>query len=194
MIKGKYILLRRALLNERRLIFDMGMKTNILSYSSSCADNLKEFEADYNDGYFDEKKEDVCGGMMICLGEKPIGFISYGRVCSDEEYLQLGIMELDIWMDGDNYCGKGYGTDAIITLSGYLHEEYNVNTFIMVPSLSNQRAIRSYEKAGFVKTKPADRRSILKNIFMTEYLSRLEPDSEILSADSVLMIKTTRPD
>jgi RimJ/RimL family protein N-acetyltransferase len=49
-------------------------------------------------------------------------------------------------------CGKGYGPDAIRALCTWLAAEFGVRTFMMQPSARNPRAIRAYEKAGFVRT------------------------------------------
>lgn len=150
MIQGKIITLRTAKVEERKLIFDMGMKTNILTYSRSYNSNLEDFLNDYNESYFDDRDSSVCGGMMICLNKISVGFISYGLIDCGENRINPLIMELDVWLDGEECCGKGMGSDAVLTLSDYLHLKYNIHTFIMCPSKTNTRAIRAYEKAGFI--------------------------------------------
>ena len=63
--------------------------------------------------------------------------------------LAPGLAELDIWMRGEAYCSHGYGSDALIALTRYLHEHFDVREAILRPSERNVRAIRAYVKAGF---------------------------------------------
>lgn len=52
---------------------------------------------------------------------------------------------------GDNdYSGKGYGTDAMKVLIRYAFTELNLHRVNLDVFEFNKRAIRSYEKAGFV--------------------------------------------
>jgi Acetyltransferases, including N-acetylases of ribosomal proteins len=180
MIQGEKIVLRVATLDERKSIYDMGMKTNILRYLDSYDDNLTEFENDYTERYFDNKAPSQCGGMIICKNSVSIGFISYGRI-------NRKTMELDIWLDGELCCGKGFGPDAIVTLSDYLHLKYSISTFIMVPSRLNYRAIRAYEKSGFKQTDLETRKILVKQMFTQKQLS--EQWTDYLDEEDVFMIK-----
>jgi Acetyltransferases, including N-acetylases of ribosomal proteins len=113
----------------------------IITYAEFC-------EKGYEDYYFTGEKPESGRGFFIVTDGEPIGFISYSCF-----HLKPGIAELDSWIKSENNCGKGFGTDAIIALEGYLHEELGIHTLIMGPSVKNTRAIRAYEKAGLVKTK-----------------------------------------
>jgi len=63
------------------------------------------------------------------------------------------------WHHGDTFVGisigereywdKGYGTDAIQVILRYAFEELNLHRVSLNVFTYNQRAIRSYEKAGF---------------------------------------------
>jgi RimJ/RimL family protein N-acetyltransferase len=77
----------------------------------------------------------------------PVGFISYSAF-----HLKQHKAELDIWMNSEANCGKGYGSDAIITLGEYLRKTLGIQELIMRPSIKNVRANKSYEKAGFKKS------------------------------------------
>lgn len=48
------------------------------------------------------------------------------------------------------YWGKGYGTDAMLTLLRYLFEELNMNRVFLGTDWANKRAISCYENCGFV--------------------------------------------
>ena len=79
-----------------------------------------------------------------------------------EEDLTIGLIGLDgiQWVHGDawvgiglgerKYWGKGYGTDAMRILLRYAFEELNLHRLSLSVFEYNSRAIRSYEKVGFV--------------------------------------------
>lgn len=79
-----------------------------------------------------------------------------------EEDLTIGLIGLDgiQWVHGDawvgiglgerEYWGEGYGTDAMRILLRYAFEELNLHRLSLSVFEYNSRAIRSYEKAGFV--------------------------------------------
>jgi len=74
----------------------------------------------------------------------------------------IGIIDLDVthWVNGDAYVGigigerdlwgKGYGTDAMRVMLRYAFRELNLHRVTLTVFEYNPRAIRSYEKAGFV--------------------------------------------
>lgn len=99
MIQGKSITLRSARLDERKLIFYIAMKTDILNFSESYNSTFEEFEDDYAERYFDSKEPSVCGGMMICENNAPVGFISYCQVSFGQDGINPGIMEPRPWKD-----------------------------------------------------------------------------------------------
>jgi diamine N-acetyltransferase len=77
------------------------------------------------------------------LGEA-IGHISYSQVNGTR-----GAVELDIWLRSEGDCGRGYGSDALATLTDWLIATLHMTEFVIRPSRRNQRAIRAYAKAGF---------------------------------------------
>lgn len=79
-----------------------------------------------------------------------------------EEDLTIGLIGLNgiQWVHGDawvgiglgerEYWGEGYGTDAMRILLRYAFEELNLHRLSLSVFEYNSRAIRSYEKVGFV--------------------------------------------
>jgi RimJ/RimL family protein N-acetyltransferase len=57
--------------------------------------------------------------------------------------------ELGIIIGEKDYWGKGYGTDAVLTLLNFAFGEVNLNRVYLRVFAYNQRAIRAYEKCGF---------------------------------------------
>jgi RimJ/RimL family protein N-acetyltransferase len=62
---------------------------------------------------------------------------------SGEGFVGIGLGEREQW-------SKGYGTDAMLVILGYAFQELNLRRVTLSVSAYNPRAIRSYEKAGFV--------------------------------------------
>ncbi len=60
-----------------------------------------------------------------------------------EAFVGIGIGDREAW-------GKGYGTDAMRVLLRYAFQELNLRRVALDTFEYNPRAIRSYEKAGFV--------------------------------------------
>jgi RimJ/RimL family protein N-acetyltransferase len=73
------------------------------------------------------------------LGDIDLSVINWG---SRDAFVGLGIGERDFW-------GKGYGTDAMKLVLRYAFLELNLRRVTLNVFEYNERAIRSYEKAGF---------------------------------------------
>jgi len=56
-----------------------------------------------------------------------------------------------IFIGDKNYWSKGYGTDAMKVLVSFIFDEMNINKVKLHVYSFNPRAIKSYEKCGFVK-------------------------------------------
>ena len=87
---------------------------------------------------------DAGRGFIVTRNEEPVGFISYTSF-----HLKPHKSELDIWMNCEANCGKGFGTDAINSLGDYLGKTMEIRELIIRPAFKNKRAITSYKKAGF---------------------------------------------
>lgn len=56
-----------------------------------------------------------------------------------------------IFIGDKDYWGKGYGSDAMTVLINFIFNEMNLNRIMLNVYGFNKRAIKSYEKCGFVK-------------------------------------------
>jgi len=70
--------------------------------------------------------------------------------------------ELYIYIGDKEYWGKGYGTDAIATFVKFCFDELNLHRVYLYVFAYNERAIRAYEKVGFV-TEGILKESVYKN-------------------------------
>jgi len=173
MIKGKRTTLRPATLEDRHAIFEWGHDSDISSFiyhPEAATKTFEDFCADWKEHFFTDEAPRL-GRMYVILHKgSPVGTVAYNDIDPQDR------VELDIWMNSEANCGRGFGPDAINALCSYLTAEFGVRGFMMQPSARNPRAIRAYEKAGFVRT-PATPEQI-----------RMEWGG-VDSEDSVLMIR-----
>lgn len=173
-IKGEKIHLVPAGLGDRQKVYEWCFHSEttkchsgppdypdipIPTYEEFCASDSSGYEAYYFTG---EKPEDG-RGFLVLNGEAPVGFVSYSAF-----HLKPGIAELDIWMNSEANCGKGFGVDALVALGDYLNRTMGACELIIAPSIRNKRAVKAYEKAGFVKTGKA-MRTFLSDAYVSLY-------------------------
>jgi len=97
--------------------------------------------------FFDEEDEDENYAFAIRTldDDKLIGECNLWPMWNHQNaWLAIGIGEPD-------YRGKGYGTDAMRVLIGYGFRELGLYRITLSVFSYNTRAIRSYEKVGFVR-------------------------------------------
>jgi len=150
-IKGSKIKLRPAVLSERKLIYAWLTKSDLTSlfmglpdYPDSRIPTLKEFCQDYKENFFSPAGNKSGRNFIIIAFNISIGTIGYDLFDDKKRRVVL-----DIWMRAERYCGKGYGTDALTTICGFLNKKYGIKHFYISPSSRNKRAIAAYRKAGF---------------------------------------------
>ena len=107
-----------------------------------------EFLKDWKRYYFDGSEPERGRSFAILVGERAIGQINYNEINREDNSV-----ELDIIIAEDRDKNKGYGTDALQTLTRYLFKKMSIKKCWIEVVASNPRAIRAYEKAGFRKIK-----------------------------------------
>ncbi|MBN2225094.1 MAG: GNAT family N-acetyltransferase [Deltaproteobacteria bacterium] len=112
------------------------------------APTYDDFQIEYPAHYFDASAPRKGRCFFIAVGTRRIGTVAYNEI--DE---RDGSTELDIIIACDTDTGRGYGPDALETLTGFLFDCMSVRRCFIVPIASNLRAIRAYEKAGFRRVK-----------------------------------------
>ena len=185
-LNGNKINLVPATLNDRQRVYDWCFHSETTKSHSGPPDfpgvsipNYEEFCNKYYPEYFFTGTIPVNGrGFIIRFNNESVGFISY---CSF--HMKKNKSELDIWINSEANCGKGFGTDAIITLTGYLNRILEINEFIIRPSIKNKRAFKSYKKAGFEESNESPDRFLLD-----EYLS-LYGDGDYGIDGTMLLVK-----
>jgi diamine N-acetyltransferase len=154
-IIGSKIKLRPAVLADRKKIYSWLVRSDLTSsvmgepnYPDAPLPTLKEFCRDYNNSYFNPSGARAGRNFIIIAGKVEVGTVGYDLFDEDKSRVIL-----DIWLRAKKYCGKGYGSDALMTICEYLNEKYKIRNFYISPSSRNKRAVAAYLKAGFKFTK-----------------------------------------
>jgi len=187
-IKGNIIELIPATIDDKQQIYEWCFHSETTKchagppdYPEAPIATAEEFfrgNGGYEDYYFTGKRPQDGRGFLIIHGDEPVGFVSYASF-----HLNPGVSELDIWMNSETHCGKGFGTDALVALSEHLRQTFGKHTLIMRPSAKNERAVRAYNKAGFtVSDKPID-------TFMPPKYLPIFGDGDYGSGGDVLLVR-----
>jgi diamine N-acetyltransferase len=150
-IAGSKIKLRPAILSERRMIYAWLANSDLTpsfigppDYPDSRIPTLREFCRDYRASFFSSIGNKTGRNYIIIADNDRVGTVGYDLFDNKKRRVVL-----DIWMRAEKYCGKGYGTDALITICDFLNKRYSIKDFYISPSSRNKRAIAVYRKAGF---------------------------------------------
>ncbi len=157
-INGKSIRLRPAVMTDRYPIYlalaHSDLTDILMGHPSQDYTPLlsyEEFCDDYKSYYFDDSRPELGRCFVIEVDGQAVGQVNYNDIEKDKNRT-----ELDIWMFSKKQCGYGRGSEALRLLCDYLGKQSGVDGFYIKPSASNLRAIRAYEKAGFIRTTLSD--------------------------------------
>lgn len=94
------------------------------------------------------------------VGDRPDIYFFMIRSLNDDRVIGETGLDGVVWNHGESFIGisigekelwnRGYGTDAMRVMLRYAFNELNLHRVSLTVFEYNQRAIRSYEKAGFV--------------------------------------------
>ena len=149
-IRGKKIILRPMTVDEIPVFYKWATQSEATPfwYEDGRIPDFEEFARDWKEYYFDGSQLEKGRCFTILLNEKPIGQVNYNDINRKNNSV-----ELDIIIPEDINKNKGYGTDALKTLAKYLFQNMDIELCWIEPIAKNPRAIRAYEKAGFIITR-----------------------------------------
>lgn len=104
------------------------------------------------------ERQDELTPCMIEFNKIPIGYLQYYSL-SRQEQEQYGYNDdrktygMDQFIGETDYWNRGIGTDLIKATIKHLVETEQVDRIVMDPQTWNHRAIKVYEKCGFIKKK-----------------------------------------
>lgn len=113
-----------------------------------------------HDSFTREQIDTYVDNQIAAAGSQDRGTFIIALPDTDEAIGEVVINEVDhdnhsgnirIGMFSDEHVGKGYGTEAMRLMVGYGFDYLNLHRIELGVYAFNPRAIRAYEKAGFVK-------------------------------------------
>lgn len=152
-LKGKKVTLRPMTTKEIPLFFKWATQSDATPYwyGELQGDEIptkKEFLKDWKRHYFDGSAPERGRCFVILVNQEAIGQVNYNKINRKDRSV-----ELDIIIADDKHKGKGYGSDALKTLTRYLFKEMDIQKCWIDVITRNPRAIKAYKKAGFKITK-----------------------------------------
>lgn len=135
-IQGLQVVLRRATEADVGAILDLLCAPGVAEWWPGV--NTEDVRATTIEGAGDTV------GFVIEVDGVLAGFIQHWEE-DDPVYRHAGI---DVAMSAD-YQDRGFGTDAVRAMVGYLLDELGHHRVVIDPAAHNARAIRAYEKVGF---------------------------------------------
>ncbi len=151
MISGSRMRLRPAVLADREKVYLWMARSDVTpsmmgppDYPDHPAPGWEEFCRDYTEHFFQPSGDGSGRNFIIVRDGEEAGTVGYDLCDRGKSHAVL-----DVWMRGEEFCGRGYGTDALNALCGYLAERYGIRRFFICPSARNRRAIAAYSKCGF---------------------------------------------
>jgi len=154
-IHGRLVALRLSTLDDRKRIYDWFAYSDLTAsmageplFPDSPPATWEEFCEDHTPHFFEGDITEQGRCFIMQINGEDIGQIYFNDINTKNGIKRV---ELDMWMRSEKFCGKGYGSDALKTLCDFLAKRFGVEQFMVQPSARNPRAIRAYEKVGFVR-------------------------------------------
>jgi aminoglycoside 6'-N-acetyltransferase len=121
---------------------------------------------------------------IVSYGNRPIGYIQYYEIDGEERELygyagsQENIFGMDQFIGEPDYWNRGIGTMLIRAMEKYLLGEMKADRIVMDPQTWNTRALRVYEKCGFVRKKLLPRHERHEGAYRDCWLIELDGRNE----------------
>jgi len=145
LIEGKKINLRNKKVEDAELDYKWRVDPELSALDATVPINISLRE--FRDHLKDEIKYPVPWSVKFAIENKEgvlIGNIMYYDIDPVDKEAEVGIIIGD-----RDFQGKGYGSDALITLRNYIFQETNLENLYLHTLTTNKRARKSFKKAGF---------------------------------------------
>lgn len=101
-------------------------------------------------------KDDAARPFIVMLDDRPAGYIQYYFADKGDpgwwpDKPAAGVLGIDQFIADSSDLGQGLGTQIIIQFIQFLKEEIDIKEIRVDPHPDNFRAIRCYEKVGFIR-------------------------------------------
>ncbi|MBO1002556.1 GNAT family N-acetyltransferase [Pseudogracilibacillus auburnensis] len=152
LFKNKDITLRHLQEKDKELLVKWLTNPFVLQYYEG-RDNPHHL--DQVEGKFYRRKDEATRCIVEYKGVA-IGYAQYYKVNPETSHItdyfeKENVYGMDQFIGETNHWNKGIGTKLVKSMITFLMTEKHANAIIMDPQMTNDRAIRCYEKCGFKK-------------------------------------------
>lgn len=137
------IRIRQMMEEELELLLEWTNTPDVIPFWYGKELTLKELSDDWTTEYFMED-DDSGRCFIIEYREKPIGMINHNGKERDSS------CEIDIVIGESTQWSKGLGSRVLKLFCNAIFREMDASKIFVVTSSTNPRAIRAYQKAGFI--------------------------------------------
>ena len=149
MLRGIMTVLREPTEADRRIICEWlagsDLTPSIMGpprFSDYAIPTWEEFCVDYRPYYFDGSEPNQGRCFIIVADQTDVGVLCYNALRSDN------VTDVDIWLRSEADCGRGFGPDALLTLTDYLNKEFAVTRVAVSPSAPKSSRHCCLQKGG----------------------------------------------
>ena len=118
--------------------------------------------------------EDAVRACIIMDQERAVGYMQYYPIAESPADYGLddadGVFGVDMFIGEPELWDGGLGSGALRMLVAYLHSKAGARSIVIDPRVTNARAIRAYEKAGFRKVKMLHRHEFHEGAWQDNWL------------------------
>ncbi|MDZ8187743.1 MAG: GNAT family N-acetyltransferase [Nostoc sp. ChiSLP02] len=126
-------------------------------------------------------------GCLFSYQNIVIGYLQYCALNdlleTDRQLYHLeqtdGVYAIDLFIGESQYWNQGIGTKIVSLIVNYLFEELEAKKIVIDPHVDNSRALRCYEKCGFVKVKLLPDHELHEGEYSDCWLMAIEPKKSL---------------
>ena len=105
---------------------------------------------------YKERQDDIMFVIKVKDNKEIIGSVALYSIDFKEKNCEFGRMAIGEWQ----YLGKGYAKEAIMIISKYAFDKLEMKHIYLEVLNNNKRAIKLYEKVGFVYAEQVEKKGI----------------------------------
>ncbi|MBA3922967.1 MAG: GNAT family N-acetyltransferase [Nostocaceae cyanobacterium] len=117
----------------------------------------------------------------------PVGYLQYYALndLSNKEKKEFsleqtdGVYAIDLFIGEPSYWSQGIGTKVLVAVINYIFTQLSARKIVIDPYVGNHRAIRCYEKCGFVKVKILPKHDLHEGKFRDCWLMAIDSQKSL---------------
>ncbi|GFP76204.1 GNAT family N-acetyltransferase [Clostridium fungisolvens] len=168
-LESERLLFRKMEASDVEDVFAIFSDPEVAKYDFFTHINTKEKALLIIDNYQDEfiSKEEITWGIIRKDDNKLIGYFSLGNFDEDAKRCEIGYgLNRDVW-------NKGYGTEAIKTITKFAFEKVKVNRIEATVTFGNDASVKALIRSGFLQEGILRERTMIKGELVDDVILAL---------------------